>query len=101
MSDTPTAGAMRAGKAIELHTYKHGVIGPATSAKIIDRETGLPELLAACKLLQAHVLTSSPGLTLAEVRRRVHVGSLSTILRQKYVAILAGFNAIAKHEGKS
>ena len=43
---TPTAGAMRAAEAIEQRRQQHGIIDPVRSAKMIDRETKLPEVLA-------------------------------------------------------
>lgn len=48
---TPSAGAMRADNAIfGLH---HDVWAPGEAAAIIDRETGLPELVAALRTIKA------------------------------------------------
>jgi len=52
---TPTAAAMRAAERLhkrELLTFFQDI---RTAARLIDRETGLPELIAALKVAEVHM----------------------------------------------
>ena len=50
----PTAAAMRAANAIAKEIYGSQGGNYIRDAAIIDRETGLPQLLAACMAAKAH-----------------------------------------------
>ena len=81
MSNTPTPAAMRAAEAIDLHTEGRLCdYSDETIARIIDRETGLAELVEACQswLDWAAQLDAeaTPGDPLIEIRRRTHAKRL-------------------------
>lgn len=95
MSDTkPTAAAMRAARRIYIEAGK--IRRVEDMANVIDRETGLPELIAACK---AACEAASDCLPISGESPRVDVLYYKTKLMAIDAAAAKCSTAILKAEG--